>query len=336
MKLSVAVLKSVVGDGRIDHRGDLYVKCPWCSEMEFAISTTKDNHPFNCVRKAKCGESGYLYKILKKFNRLDLLGGNNIQSLRYDQKLEDIINKKLEGEELQLEIPTIEPPLGFKRIRSNYYLENRGFELFDKYEVGTTKLLRKFKDRVILLVREGNEIKGYVSRITKEKEELNQMELAIGKKIPRYVNSKNTEFSKLLGGLDEINEYTEEVMLVEGMLGKEGVDRNLKIEEKSPIKCCCTFGAKLSKEQIFKLQIRGIKKIILFFDIDAIKVIKKHAIELLNEFDSVKIIFSNFKKDNGVLKDPADVNEKEMDYIMNNYVDPINFYLNKVHIRKLK
>lgn len=335
MILDSAIIKSVLGEGRVDHRGNLYVKCLWCGHDEFSISLFKNNHPFNCLRKKMCGETGTLYKILKKLDRLDILRGQGVKLLNYDQKLEDIITKKLETEELDLDVPTIEPPVGWKRIYSNYYLENRGFEMFDSVEVGTTKLLRKFKDRVIFLVRENNEIKGYLSRLTKTSDEQTEMEAKLGYKLPRYLNSK-TEFGKLLDGIDEINEYTEEVMLVEGKLSKEGVDRNLKTTQNSPIKCCCTFGAKLSKEQIFKLQIRGIKKIILFFELDVINKIKKHSLELLNEFESVKIIVSNFKNEKGKYKDGADLNEQEMQHVIENHTDPINFYLKKVQILNLK
>src|ERR1035437_4574153 len=194
-------------------------QCPHCSGNEFGISL-KDNHPWNCFRKSKCGEVGGIYKLLKKLDRLDLLGNNGIQSIKYDARLENIIEKKIEEKQFDLNIETITAPMGWKRIHSNYYLENRNFESFDKFETGITKIDRKLKDHVITLIREGGEIKAYIARLAKNKQEMKEMEDRLGKKIPRYKNS-STDFSKLLVGYDEINENTTTVVLVEGLYGKE-------------------------------------------------------------------------------------------------------------------
>lgn len=329
MQLKLEVLKSLLPNSFLDyHKENLMGICPWCGINEFGISL-KDNHTFNCFRKKKCGETGNIYKLLKKLNRLDLLGNNGIESIKYDARLENIIEKKLE-QSLDLALPTIEPPLGWKRIYSNYYLENRDFDSFDKWEVGVTKLFYKLKDHVVLLIREGGEVKGYVARIAKDKEELKQLEEALGHKVPRYQNSK-TDFTKLLGGYDEINEKTTTIILVEGVFGKEAVDRHLDLDHQDEVKCCCTFGAKLSEEQIFKLQLKNIKHIILFFDIDVINKIKKYTMEYLNEFESVRIIHTKSPD-----QDPADISREEMLRVYDNKIDPINFYFNKIQVLNLK
>lgn len=329
MKLKLETLKSLFPNSFLDyHKENLMTQCPWCGISEFGISL-KDNHTFNCFRKAKCGETGNIYKLLKKIDRVDLLGFDGIESIKYDERLENIIEKKIESN-IDLSIETIEPPLGWKRIYSNYYLENRDFDSFEKWEVGATKLFRKLKDHVVLLIRDGGEIKGYVARIAKAKEELREMEIQLDKKIPRYQNSK-TDFTKLLGGYDEINEKTTTIILVEGAFGKEAVDRHLELDKQDEVKCCCTFGAKLSEEQIFKLQLKGIKHIVLFFDIDVINKIKKYTMEYLNEFESVKIIHTS-RPD----VDPADLNKEELISIYNNKIDPIAFYFNKIQVLNLK
>jgi hypothetical protein len=329
MKLKLEVLKSIFPNSFLDyHKTNLMCKCPWCGVNEFGIELA-DNHRFNCFRKAKCGETGNIFRLLKKVGRLDLLGNLGVESIKYDERLENIIEKKIE-QSLDLTIETVQPPLGWKRIHSDFYLENRGFELFDKFEVGKSKLFRKLKDHVVILVRDGGEIKGYVARIAKDKSELKQLEIDLGHKVPRYQNSQ-TDFTRLLAGIEEVNENTHTIILVEGLFGKEAVDRHLKLDLNDEVKCCCTFGAKLSPEQIFKLQLKGIKHIILFFDIDVINKIKKYTMEYLNEFESVRVIHTNDKD-----KDPADLTYKEMITVYNNKIDPIKFFFDKIQVLNLK
>lgn len=329
MKLKLETLKNLFPNSFLDyHKKNLMAQCPWCGVSEFGISLD-ENHTFNCFRKAKCGETGNIYKLLKKIDRLDLLGHGGVESIKYDERLENIIEKKIELS-LDLSIETIEPPLGWKRVYSDYYLEARDFESFDKFEIGKTKLFRKLKDHVVLLIRDRGEVKGYVARIAKTKSELKEMEESLGHKVPRYQNSK-TDFTKLLGGYDEIASGTDTIILVEGMFGKEAVDRHLKLDDQERVKCNCTFGAKLSPEQIFKLQLKGIKHIILFFDIDVINKIKKYTMEYLNEFESVRIIHTNDKD-----KDPADLTCEEMVGVYNKLIDPIEFYFDKIQVLNLK
>lgn len=329
MKLSLDTLKTLFPDSFLDDGAkNLMTVCPWCGIKEFGIELA-ENHRFNCFRKKRCGEVGNIFKLLTKIDRLDLLGNNGIPLIKYDERLENIIESKLEIN-LDLDIETIQPPLGWKRIYSNFYLENRDFDSFEKYEVGMTKLDRKLKNHIIILLREQGDIKGYIARIAKDKKQLHELEEELGRKIPRYQNSK-TDFTKLVVGIDEINENTHTIILVEGLFGKEAVDRHLKLDDQDEVKCCSTSGAKLSEEQIFKLQLRGIKNIILFFDIDVINKIKKYTMEYLHEFETVQIIHS---KDPD--KDPADLSYEEILEVYNNKIDPIKFYFDKVQVLNLK
>lgn len=336
MKLTEDKLQELLGKGTFDDKHEnLFVDCIWCGGKEFGISL-KENHVFNCFRKAKCGITGNVFTLLKKLERFDLLSNNGTESIRYSDKLINIIEQKVIENKFDLTIPTIQLPLGFKRIYSNFYLENRDFDSFHKYEVGTTKLFRKLRDHVIIVIREQGEIKGYIARLALNSKQHKELEQKLERRIPRYRNSES-DFGKILVGYDEIKEDTETVILVEGLFGKEHVERILGIDGADcGIKCCSTSGAKISEEQIFKLQLKGIKKITLFFDIDVINKIKKIALKLMNEFDEVKIVVSTFKDERGNDKDPADLTEEEMFEVFKNEKDPIEFYLNKVHIMKLK
>jgi hypothetical protein len=335
IKLSIEVLKSLFIASSFDYKKEnLMVKCPWCGVNEFGVSLS-EGHRFNCFRKKKCGESGNAFKLLQKLGRLDLIENHGLELIKYDEKLINIIERKIEDSNLDLAIETIKPPLGFKRAYSNFYLEDRGFELFDKFEVGITKLDSKLRDHVIILIKENQDLKGYVARIALNKKQLKALEEKLGRKVPRYKNS-STDFTKLLGGYDELTPNTHTVILTEGLLGKENIDKKLELDSQEEIKCCCTFGAKISAEQIFKLQLKGIKNIILFFDIDVINKIKQYTMEYLNEFDSVQIAYSEFKDDNGGDKDPADLDIEEMDHVFNHLEDPIQFYFNKIQVLNLK
>lgn len=321
MKLSKDILMSLVNKATLSHdKRDIYGQCPFCYGDEWGISVEKDNHLWSCFRKSKCGETGNIYKFLKKINRLDLITSGGKEIVNQDEKLKNIIEEKIE-KNIDIDMETISLPLEYKRIHSNFYLEDRGFDSFEKMEVGKVKF-GKLKDYVIFPIRESGEVKAYIARSTKSKEEIKEQG------VRRYRNSE-TDFSKLLVGYDEINESTSVVILTEGIMGKEAIDRYFKGE--GDIVCCSTSGAKLSEAQIFKLQLKGVKNIIIFFDLDVINKIKKHSLELLNEFKSVNIVISPDEK-----KDPADLTKDELIYTFSNPVDPITFYLNKVQILNIK
>lgn len=327
MKLDIDLLKSFISGSRFDNRKtNILGNCPWCGFGEFGISTN-DGHPFQCFRASKCGESGNIFKLLKKLDRLDLL--NIVDKIDYSEKLENIISKKLESNEINIDIRTITPPLGFKRITHHPYLEQRGFIDYEKYIVGTTKLDSKLRDYVIFMIQDGGELKGFVSRSTHSKEYVNKYNESHDKKIHRYNNSTDTEFEKLLAGYDEITNSTNTIILVEGLFKKINIDKLLDLDSQEEIKCCVTFGAKISIEQIFKLQLKGIERIILMFDPDVINKIKKHSMELMREFETVQIGFHKSKS-----PDEFDIND--LSEVLDNLQSPLNFFVKKVQVLNLK
>jgi len=315
MKLENDILKSLIGGGRLDNtKSNVYGECPYCGGNEFGIST-KDNHLFGCFRKSQCGETGNIFKLLRKIGREDLL---KEEVIKLGEQLEIELGKKPGGEEdYDLETPKVSPPIGFRRVKANEYLENRGFTNFDKYVVGTTTLDKQYRDRVIFLIEEDGETKGFLGRGTNKDIE------------PKYKNSKSN-FAKLLGGIEEITEETDTLILVEGILDKVGVDKLLKLDHQDKIKCCCTFGAKVSVYQILKMKMFDIKHIILFYEADVIGVIQNHAFKLEQEFGKVTIILPPEGKD------PGDINEKEMQKSMEKRFSPVDFYRKKLNIIKLK
>ncbi len=326
MKLSEEVLRSVLSNVTLDHKGkNLYGTCPYCQYNEWGISLD-DGHLFSCFRKSKCGETGNIFKLLKHLNRLDLLQGYK-KEINYSEKLENKLNSSIV--EIDLSLPIVKMPIGFRRINSHPYLEEREFSSYHKVPIGTTFLDPDFKNYIIFIIEDNKEIKGFVGRHQWSKEKIDKFNKQTeGKKIRRWNNSE-TDFSKLLGGYDEITDRTEEVILVESLFVKDRIDRLLELDTDDTLKCCCTFGAKISKEQVLKLQLKGIKRIIILFDNDAVKKIQKHSVELMTEFKSVQVAFS----------DQEDLDNLDFEKLYNlivNSKSPTEFYFSKLPLISLK
>lgn len=315
MKLSIDVLKSLIINSFVDRdKSNIYGDCPFCGGSEFGIST-KENHLFGCFRKKKCGVTGNIFTLLKKIGRQDLF---QQEVVRLQDKLEfELTGEKYsENIDYDLNLPTIRPPLGFRRIFENSYLQERGFDSFHKYEVGITTIERSYKDRVIFLIRENGEVKGFLGRGVR-----NDVK-------PKYKNS-SSDFAKLLLGIEEVDEETSILILVEGLLDKENVDKQLKLDEQSEIKCCCTFGAKISIFQILKMKMCGIKNIILFYENDVIGKIQNYAFGLEQEFEKVSIVLPPQDKD------PGSMNLEELQQSLRSPFTPIDFFRKKIHIINL-
>lgn len=291
---------------KLDHsRKNLVIDCPWCGHRECAISIKKDGNLFGCYRKKKCGEVANIWQVLKKIGRL----GQFVQDGDLDKAVDNLnkLNLSLEAEAtetLVLETVNVKPPLGWKQIYHDKYLDGRKYTQYTKYPVGRTILDKNVRDDyVIFLVNEGDETKGWVGRNTKDKDEITALNKAyenkhgIKNKIKRYFNTPGVDFGKLLYGINEIEEgVTDTAILVEGIFDKHAIDRHLKLHNDPYIKCLATFKADISDVQIVKLGLKGIKNLILFYDPDVIKKIKSNAWKLVDLFDT-QIIFSSTGKD---------------------------------------
>lgn len=279
MKLSERQLLELIKDSYLDSRGkNVYGNCPQCSKPEFGISI-EPPHKFGCFR-GKCGFRGTDVRYLLKY-----LGRLNDFSQGYQSEVNVFgtlkSNLELSYSPLNLALPVIKPPIGWKRVEEDEYLRKRGFidSDFKKYEVGRSRLR---KDYVTFLVRMNGKLVGYVGRSEKSKEWIDnynkkQKESGTDEIYLRYQNS-STDFSKMLFGYDEIVKgETTDVILVEGIFSKTKTDTNLLLDQNEEIKCCATFGAKLSIEQIELLKQKGVKNIWLWFEADVLSKIKQTA-----------------------------------------------------------
>lgn len=336
MKLTLDVLKSLFTSSKLDGNGEnLICPCPRCGKSEFGIAIKLENHPCNCYRKKACGWEGNIYSLLKEIGRIDLLKYNkDYSSIVKNVKLENLI-EELEKEEIIIDIPNVNPPIGFKRIESHPYLDEREFIFYDKYEVGVTRLDPKLKnDYVIFLIRQFNEIKGYTGRHTWSKDKIEKnnkkfKETGEGKFIMRYYNSPQTDFANLIFGYDEITENTKLILLVEGFFDKFRVDKLLNLHKQEEIICCATFKCHLSDVQKKLFKDKGIDNLILMYDYDVTKQIIQNINNIRFDFESILV---------GVhpSKDPGDFNEEDIDYVFENLVSTSTFLSKNLPIISLR
>lgn len=284
--ISDVELKEILHVEQETRSGQYICTCPFCGkEQHFYIN--KKTQMFDCK---KCGTFGNIYKLLRFLDKTYLLNGATIENTDTIVSVRSMLASELESSEVSVtELPEVKMPVGWRVLRnSNPYLLNRGItpELCERYKFGSTKMLRKYDNYVLIPIYDGGKIRGYIGRYG-------------SKKVPdgklRYNNSVGTQFAKLLFGYDEITENTATVILVEGIFDKIAVDKVLRLWESEEVKCVCTFGKKISAEQIEKLKVKGVSRVILLYDFDAIKDIKRYGIELENHF--VTSITYTTKKD---------------------------------------
>ena len=309
--------------------------CPSChnensSKIAFIFSNICS---FRCV---KCGASMRLEKYLWKIKKPEYISNQR----QIQQK--DILEKK----SLKILTPTkeieqleeISLPLFFKRIKYSAYLQSRGakMDLYKHWIIGKTDFEESLKNFIIFVITENGKNIGWVARNQKSKKEIDKYNSIHNKKILRWRNSKN-DFAKIVFGLDEITEDTEELIIVEGLTSKMRIDCELELYKQNKIVCCCTFGKKFSEVQIQKVKTKGkkVKKITLFYDSDAIKASKKVIYNLIYEFKKINVAFCTYKDEEGNFKDAGDLNKEELLEILNNAQSPFEFFESKMEKRLL-
>lgn len=317
MKINNDELVDILINPKLNRKGQYICDCPFCGKAKhFYIS--KDTQKWDCK---KCGEAGNIYKLLKHFGKLYLLQGKTIEFTEKIQSLKEEMLKE-EEEALQIEeLKKIPLPIGFKIFtHSDYLQKDRGLSRSEMrfYEIGYTNVVSRYKNYAIFPIRENGEVKGFVGRYASKR---------VPDGVPRYNNSAGTNFRLLVGGLDEVTDNTNTVILVEGMFDKIAVDRRLGLRDYEEVKCLCTFGKKISDEQIFKIKKKNVSTIVLLYDFDAIKEMKKFGIELSKTFKTY-ITYTT-------AKDIDECAEEETREVFENLLDPVSFCYNVVGKIKL-
>jgi hypothetical protein len=318
---------SLVNFGSKGWKSSQNLECPQCHKTgKFAI---KFNHDGSSVCHCfKCGTATSLFNYLISIGRNDLI--DSYTTVKREEPLLEIDEQKKEEEKT---IKEVELPIGFHRSYYEDYLEERGFDEQHYQLFGVGRCTEyKLKNHIIFQIFQNGKLKGWLGRslMSKEWHKKNLQEFKDGKSslVLRYHNNEGAEFSELLGGLDEINERTKTVILVEGLFDKTNTDINLYLLDKDEMKCCFTFGNNFSENQAKMLIKKGIRNLILMYDPDAVKQITKFGFKYMNKF-KVKVAKLPIVKDeegNDISKDPGLLNRQECNNIINKLQSPMNYY----------
>ena len=265
-------------------RDQIICDCLFCGKSKH-MYVNKNTGAWDCK---KCGNSGGIYKLLAAVDKLYLLEGATIEEREVISKIRDLTTSA--SEDVKLEpLPPRKMPVGYKVCLHDTYLErDRGLtpDVMKRYAIGRTKLVRRYADYILIPVTTDGVITAFQGRYA-------------SKKVPpdalRWRNDAGADFAKMLYGYDDIKVSGATVILVEGVFDKIAVDRRLRLDECDDVKCCATFGKKISDYQRAMLQKKGVRAVVLLYDFDAIKEIKKYAFEL-DKYFSTNIVFTT-KKD---------------------------------------
>lgn len=269
-------------------RSNQYIStCPFCGKQShFYINCITQQ--FDCK---KCGVSGGIYKLLKHFDKLYLLGAPTVKNNSTIKSIREIQNNEIQNNDENKLLPEVKMPVGFKTYTYvTPYLQQRGLDLYDiKYwQFGQTKISTRYIGYVLIPIFDEGKIRGFVGRYASK--------IVPDDKL-RYSNSLGTDFSCLLFGYDDIVEgNTDTVIITEGLFDAISVTKKLNLFADNSVRAVCTFGKKISQMQINKLLKKQIRKVILLYDYDALKEIKYYS-SLLNEYFDTKVAVAFGKKD---------------------------------------
>ncbi|MDL2320207.1 toprim domain-containing protein [Alistipes sp. OttesenSCG-928-B03] len=286
---------------------NLIARCPFCGkDGKYGVyigKQTERRRPFmsHCF---SCGSSTTtLNQLLEAIGRVDLivtptaditapLDAGALFPLDTDEEIDD-----------RLDI--VQLPDFYKRTFSHPYLKGRGFTFddYDYFPVGTTgKLNYLFDDYVIFPVVDEGDVVGYVARHTWSKEEIDaynrKAKIRDDYRIMRFRNSTENDFVKLLYNYDAvIEDETDTVIVVEGIFDVIALTRKLELYDNRRVAVVATFGKKISRTQIFKLQQKGVETLIIGYDGDAVDAIKRISDECKAYFEVLIADISDPSKD---------------------------------------
>ena len=280
-------LKDLLINPKPTRSGQYIADCPLCGKSQhFYIS--RKTQMWDCK---KCHSYGSIYKLLRLLDKTYLLAGSTVENKERIESIREMTQDLVSNDDIELsDLPVKKMPVGWKvSAKSTKYLLSRGITPEDckRYNIGATDMFRKYENYVLIPIYDGGEIRGFLGRYGARKVPDNKL---------RYNNSIGTEFAELLFGYDEITERTSTVILVEGCFDKIAVDKVLHLWDDDEVKCVCTFGKKISDKQIKKLMLKGVTNVILLYDFDAIKEIKKYGLELEKYFVT-SITYNIYKND---------------------------------------
>ncbi len=320
MEVNKKAIISLLGLKPSGGRGWYVGDCVFCKKKAHMGIDFGKKLGFNCF---KCGKKGSILFVLKAVGREDLATGQRL--LVASEIMGEDLDIGTPIHELDTTTPTVKKPLGFSSMNYHPYLKGRGFtkDQYDIFSVGISSLDPKYtRGYIIFLVMEGGKCVGHLGRSTWTKDEIDAYN-AKREGMSKYAKYNNSEsdFRLLLFGIDEVVAgETHTVVLVEGVTDKANVDRSLNLYDSSEMKCCVLFGKKVSDIQLAKLYNKGVRKIVLFLDPEAVKEIKNYATAMTSNFD-VKVAYNKNRE-----IDVGDMSRGNIEAAIMNPMDVMKFY----------
>jgi len=306
--------------------------CPNCGQSdEFAVLFVPNGGIVHCLHGKTCNNyKTSLHNYLKVIGKADLVNyEKSIELSAFPSFYEEI--EVIEGN-----MPLVKKnlPIAFKRINFDSYLKDRNFlpEHYEIFEVGETRLHPSLKGyNIFQFFNRQNECVAWMARSKQDKKwhDENLKKYKAGKcdlKL-RYQNSPNTDFSRVLGGESEITGIVDTLILVEGIMDKVNVDKQLGLLDKSSeIKCCFTFGNVVSDDQIDIIkQYKNIKNIYLLYDEGTINQSKHYGLMLSNICRNVNVC--EIKQKN---LDPGEMTTDQLIKTLERSVNSVSFNFEKI------
>lgn len=306
--ISDSDLRDLIEVKKETQSGQYICDCPFCGKsMHFYID--KRTQLFECK---KCWESGNIYKLLKYLGKTYLLQGKSVKKTDVLESIRMQLEEKIENSINVEELPEIKMPIGFRIYKDSEYLRSRHITRGDcnKYKLGYSDILPKYENYVLIPIYDNLKIRGFLGRYSSK---------IVPKSKLRYNNSLGTDFASLLFGYDDIVKgETETVILVEGVFDKINVDKYLELYLDNSIRCVCTFGKKISNIQIQKLLLKQVRNIIVSYDYDALREIKKFGLRLKQYFNTFACVCM-------LEKDLGDCNNIEVKKVFSDPISIDNF-----------
>lgn len=290
MRLNLTEELQYILNGKLDgSKRNIIAECPFCGRPKFGVyvGMDKGHKKFGASNCFRCGKSFHTLKLT-----LEALGHKELLPVETVDLDDDTVFDNLFDDEIDDELKEATLPNGYKRCYKNSYLKSRGWLSWDYeyFPVGTNRGFdREYNDYIILEVRDEGRCVGFVARSILSKDEIDSYNSRHHFKIRRYKNSDErmgNGFSKMLYNYDAIETMTtHSVILCEGPFDVVGLNRKLELYDNKHIVPVATFGKKISQEQMFKLQKKGVEQIVIGYDNDAKETTSRIAMELEKYFD---------------------------------------------------
>lgn len=275
-------------------RKNLICDCPYCGKSKkfgIYIGPSTPQKPLLASHCFSCGKSRRdINHLLMEIGRSDLVV---TKTATLDEELNTDLLFPLEREdEVDDELSVVEMPEFYRRVFKHPYLKGRGFTMddFEQFPVGSTRGLNwRYDNYVLFPVIDEGDVVGYVARHLWSKGIIDDHNRKAKRRgdytIRRFNNSTENSFAKLLYNYDTIIEgETHTVIVVEGIFDVVALTRKLDLYDRVDMAVVATFGKKISHIQIYKLQRKGVRSVIIAYDGDAVAAIKHIATELSKYF----------------------------------------------------